>query len=432
MQGLLEALLPTSDGTGRVEDTPSGRHLARFLDGEALPAPSRIGRELAVGESLGRFRIEQEIGRGGFGVVYRAMDTRLGRAVAIKVPRPDRIQSVALWNRFAREARIAGSLEHAAIVPVLDAGFLDGIICVVSAFQEGETLGHWLAARYPAGMPARLAARHAATIAAGLGHAHVHGVSHRDLKPANVLMVPRDAEASDWLPRIVDFGLGTIEADHDSQSVTGFWQGSPPYMAPEQVLPKLGRVDARSDIYALGAILYEMLSGRTLYACESILELSVALGAGEPPIRPRHLRHDIPRDVETIVLTCLERDPSRRYSTAAALVEDLNRFLDGRPVLARPLSAPPATRPLDQETAQSGRPRGRGPRRDSLHGRTDRTPPEPAREQEPRTLAEQRAARVHRQRTQRRQRRVEVHARPSAGQRTNDPPHGLLRQPSPG
>lgn len=336
MHRLLEEAFET---LGPRDEGHSPRFLTPFLQPPAAGPDLPGGRELSAGETLGRFRIEGELGRGGFGVVYRATDAHLGRTVALKVPRPDRVQSVALWDRFAREARLAAMLDHDAIVPVLDAGILDGLFVLVSAYQEGEPLSRWLAARHPAGMPPRLAASMVLRMAGGLEHAHGQGVLHRDLKPSNVLMAAAPGVPEGWLPRITDFGLGTILDEGDGTTLTGFWQGSPPYMAPEQVLPGLGRVDARADLYALGAILYEMLTGRPIYPRSSLVELSVLLGRGEPPARPRRLRPGLPADLETICLRCLERDPSRRYPSAAALRDDLLRFLDGRPILARPIPA---------------------------------------------------------------------------------------------
>jgi WD40 repeat protein len=291
--------------------------------------------DLKIGESIGRFRIEGVLGRGGFGVVYRATDARLRRTVALKVPRADRVQTAALWDRLALEARLAATLDHEAIVPVLDAGMIDGLPVLVTAYQPGESLSRWLADRHPAGAPPRLAADLALRMADGLAHAHERGVLHRDLKPSNVLVVPAPGPAEGWAPRITDFGLGTFHEEAEAGTITGFWQGSPPYMAPEQVLPDLGRVDARADIYALGAILYELLTGRPIYPCSSLVELSVLLGRGEPPRRPRP---GLPRDLETIAWKCLERRPGARYASAGALRDDLRRFLDRRPILARSIS----------------------------------------------------------------------------------------------
>src|SRR5262249_46137844 len=246
MHRLLEVAFATQapgDEGGRA------RYLAPFLPGQAGGPGTPAGPELSAGEALGRFHIEGELGRGGFGVVYRATDTHLGRTVALKVPRPDRVQTVALWDRFAREARLAARLDHDAIVPVLDAGVLDGVFVLVAAYQEGEPLSRWLATRHPAGMPPRVASSRALRLTRGLDHAHGQGVLHRDLKPSNVLMVVAPGVPQGWLPRITDFGLGTLRDEAEGTTLTGFWQGSPPYMAPEQVLTDLGRVDARSDVY---------------------------------------------------------------------------------------------------------------------------------------------------------------------------------------
>ncbi|WP_435009443.1 WD40 repeat domain-containing serine/threonine protein kinase [Tundrisphaera lichenicola] len=299
---------------------------------------------LGLGSTLGRFRIEGELGRGGFGVVYLAFDTRLGRRVALKLPRPDRFQNAALWRQFAREARLSAALDHEAIVPVLDAGTIDGVVYIATSYQQGESLSCWLArsTKVPSW---RLAARLAERLAAGLAHAHDRGVLHRDLKPSNVILVDEpDGPGRFWpLPRITDFGLGTF--DHvegravEADSLTGFLQGSPPYMAPEQLLADSGQVGVRADIYTLGAILYELLTRTPIYPCRSLGELSQRLTQGEPPPSPRLLRREIPRDLETICLKCLERDPARRYPTADALGDDLRKFLENRPIAARPLPA---------------------------------------------------------------------------------------------
>ena len=303
-------------------------------------------RELGEGERLGWFRLERELGRGGFGVVYLAFDERLGRWVALKTPRPDRVQNAALWKRFAREARLAAALDNSAIVPVLEAGVVEGVAYIASMYQEGRSLSQWIA-RAPRGFPPRLAATIAAQLAEGLTHAHFRGVRHRDLKPGNIIMIGAPPSAADGFPaekevqaRITDFGLGSFDKGDGGATLTGLWMGSPPYMAPEQALAGDQPIDARTDVYALGAILYEMLTGQSIYPRRDLADLAIRLSRGEAPPRPRQLRRGIPRDLETICLKCLAHEPSKRYASAAALWDDLRRQLDGRPIAARRTTAP--------------------------------------------------------------------------------------------
>ena len=344
LHNLLDAVF--KDGKTECESPQEGRirpwtDITPFLDHGEAACPGDLKVEMAPGQRLGRFRIERELGRGGFGIVYLAFDVRLGRRVALKVPRPDRVQNSALWGRFAREARLAATLDHEAIVPVLDAGVIEGVFFIATSYQEGEPLSRWLA-RSPGGLAPRLAAILAERLASGLAHAHGREVLHRDLKPDNVLMVPPESVAPGFEstpgPKITDYGLGTFREPREPGTLTGVWQGSPPYMAPEQVLTGAGPVDARADLYALGAILYEMLTGRPIYPCRSLAELGVRLHRGDPPIAPRQLRRGVPRDLETVCMKCLERDPAARYASAEALQDDLQRYLAGCPIFARPIS----------------------------------------------------------------------------------------------
>jgi WD40 repeat protein len=293
---------------------------------------------------LGRFQIVRELGRGGFGIVFLAHDPVLGREVALKVPRPDVLDTAQLRRRFSREARAAAALDHPNIVSVLEAGELGGIGYIVSTYHEGSTLAGWLKGRFE-DVPPRTAAHIVAALADGIQHAHEHGILHRDLKPGNVLLTAsnRSASQSDrddpttrLIPRITDFGLAKTEQETTDVTRSGVPMGSPPYMAPEQASGDHKAVGPVTDVYALGAILYEILTGQPPFRGESPLETLHRVLYHEP-IRPRTLRLRLPHDLETICLKCLEKDRTRRYDTARALSDDLCRFLGGEPIRARPV-----------------------------------------------------------------------------------------------
>ena len=343
MRRLLSALdrLSADGPSTELDEGPTTTEDDRLFGASGKELAAKPARELGEGARIGRFLLERELGRGGFGVVHLALDESLGRRVALKTPRPDRVQNAALWKRFAREARLAAALDHPAIVPVLEAGVADDTAYIASAYQEGRSLSRWIASARQ-GFPPRLAAGIAEQLAAGLTHAHQRGVLHRDLKPGNVIMIGEPPRADGFFPselavqaRITDFGLGSFNAVGDDATLTGLWMGSPPYMAPEQALGGDHPIDVRADIYALGAILYEMLTGRPIHPRRDLADLAIRLSRGESPPPPRQVRRGIPRDLETICLKCLAHEPHRRYASASELWDDLQRQLDGRPIAAR-------------------------------------------------------------------------------------------------
>jgi eukaryotic-like serine/threonine-protein kinase len=298
-------------------------------------------------ERLGRFKILGELGRGGFGVVFLAEDPDLGRKLALKVPRVEVLSQAEAWRRFQLEAKAASRLDHPNLVPLLETGQIGPIAYIASVYVEGPSLDAWLARRQSQ-VPVRLAARLIATLAHAIDHVHQRGILHRDLKPANVLLQqPRPAEESaqtgaggmlPYVPRICDFGLAKLLDAQGDESRTLAVAGSPPYMAPEQAEGRKSEVGPATDVYGLGAILYELLAGRPPFRGKTSLETLRKVVAQEPE-SPRRLRSEIPRDLETICLTCLAKTPQRRYRTAACLADDLERFLDSRPIQARPIAA---------------------------------------------------------------------------------------------
>jgi tetratricopeptide (TPR) repeat protein len=298
---------------------------------------------------LGRFEIRRELGRGGFGVVYLAYDPSLRREVALKVPRPEAVVRPELRERFVREARAAARLDHPNLVPVYEVGEVGPVCFITSAYCPGPSLAAWLQARREA-VPGTTAARLLATLADAVEHAHGRGVLHRDLKPSNVMLEPVSdidpaaggapvKEALGLSPRVTDFGLARLflEGERDLTQ-TGVILGTPSYMAPEQAGSKAQQVGPPTDVYALGAILYEMLTGRPPFQGTSPLD-TLDLVRAQEPVRPRALQPKVPRDLETLCLKCLQKEPSQRYASAGELSEELRRFLSQKPIRARPVSA---------------------------------------------------------------------------------------------
>jgi len=307
------------------------------------PAENRAGE---FGQ-IGRFQLRRELGRGGFGVVLLAYDPRLQRDVALKVPRADVLFTPELRERFQREARAAAGLDHPNIVPVYDAGEIGPVCYIASSYCPGVTLAEWLRQRTEP-VPFADAAELVARLADAVQHAHSRGILHRDLKPANILLSPDRDDAGRLpsselrAPKITDFGLARVLEGADGAAPpdptrTGVALGTPSYMAPEQAEGKLDRLGPATDVYALGAILYELLTGRPPFRCESELDTILQVRSADP-VPPPRLRPKTSRDLETICLKCLAKESIKRYATAEALAADLRSYLAGGRIVARPVA----------------------------------------------------------------------------------------------
>ncbi|MCC7376798.1 MAG: serine/threonine protein kinase [Verrucomicrobiales bacterium] len=291
--------------------------------------------EEGVGDSVAGFEIIEEIGRGGSGIVYRARQARLNREVALKVlhvgpwSRPD------VRERFRREATATAALRHPNVVTVYEAGEIDGHAYLAMELVTGRSLAEMTR---DGPLPPERAARYALDVAEGISAAHAKGILHRDLKPANVLIDEKDRA------RVADFGLaktldpaGEIGPERREFTLPGQVLGSPGYMPPEQADPARGTMTFASDVYSLGAMLYHLVTGRPPFA-GSTVAATLAQVLGDDPAPPRRLNSGVPRDLETICLRCLQKEPERRYATLAEVAADLSAFLRHRPIQARPIS----------------------------------------------------------------------------------------------
>ena len=318
-------------GLGLLADEPvaggdlSAGALAKADDGAPTADKTKATRSAKIFGDFGDYELLEEIGRGGQGVVYRARQKSLNRTVALKVIGLGHWATEAHLKRFRREAEAAASLEHPGIVPIHEVGERDGSCYFSMKFIEGGQLDE-VVTRTP--MSIRQAAELIAKVARTVHYAHEHGILHRDIKPGNILLDQKDE------PHLTDFGLARLVEAESTVTRTKEVLGTPSYMAPEQAVGETTKLTGATDVYGLGAVLYQLLTGHPPFSGGTTYE-TVRLVLETNPRRPRLCNPKIDRELETICLKCLDKDPKRRYPSALALAQDLEHWLKHEPVLAR-------------------------------------------------------------------------------------------------
>jgi WD40 repeat protein len=319
-----ESTIPPSNPPQSPHDQPTAAVLGQGPS--ATPGASEPTRIRYFGD----YEITRELARGGMGVVFQARQVSLNRPVALKMILAGQLANETDVRRFYTEAEAAANLDHPGIVPIFEVGQHEGQHYFSMGFVEGQSLAQRLA---DGPLPPREAAALMVKVAEAIEYAHGRGVIHRDLKPGNILL---DRTGN---PRVTDFGLAKKLQGDSGLTGSGQIMGTPSYMPPEQAGGPRGEVGPAADVYALGATLYALITGRPPFQAATAMDTVLQVISDEP-VSPRRLNPALDRDIETICLKCLEKEPARRYASAQALAEELARFLAGEPILARPIGAP--------------------------------------------------------------------------------------------
>lgn len=334
----VETIIPTDDGgssvtmdENRVTETVISGADAKLISRQ----PSR-GPVIGSGQTFGDYELISPLGQGGMGVVYKARQNAANRLVALKIIRPDRMSNMTevtqrrMVERFKAEAHAAARLQHDNLVTVYDVGEIDGCHYFSMQYVEGGSLSDRISDR---SLDNREAASFVEPVCRAVHAAHEEGILHRDIKPANILI-----EDEKLRPRIADFGLAKLQNEDQELTRSGEAMGTPSYMPPEQ-FGDAASATARSDIYSIGATLYHLLSGRPPFkAATSMATMRQVLNV--EPVALRELNPEVNQDLETICMKCLEKEPDRRFQTAVEVADELKRFINGEPILSRPLSRP--------------------------------------------------------------------------------------------